>query len=193
MKSTLPDTNPPTYTASEVARILRAKVTEQTLVSWDKACIFRPSFYLDRGTKSDLISAEKRDERIQANGRSQGNPRRRYTYNDLVWLRLLLYVKDHLHLGKVPSPARRGAKILATIKEITKGVCPASSRLLFVGTQGAYLLDEHGIVVYLGDGRQLAMRTILTDAIFAEVRGRIAVLEASRDIRSLPGVGNGVG
>lgn len=175
-----------------MARILKAKVTEQALVSWDKAAIFRPSFYLDRGPKGALLSAVERDERILANGKSQGDPQRRYTYNDLLWIRLFLYVKDHLHHGNVPSPARRGAKIVAAIKEITKGVCPASSRLLFVGTQGAYLLDEHGVIVHLGDDRQLAMRTILTDAIFAEVRGRIAVLEARRDIRSLPTAGNGL-
>jgi len=139
------------------------------------------------------MSAAERDERIQADGKSRGDPRRRYTYNDLLWMRLFLYVKDHLHQGNIPNPARRGAEIVAAIKQITKGTCPASSRLLFVGAQGAYLLDEHGVVIHLGDDRQLAMRTILTDTIFAEVRGRIAVLEASRDIRSLPKAGNGLG
>jgi len=139
------------------------------------------------------MSASERDERIRLDGKSRGDPRRRYTYNDLLWMRLFLYVKEHLHQGSVPNPARRSAEIVAAIKEITKGPCPASSRLLFVGTQGAYLLDEHGVVVHLGDDKQLAMRTILTDAIFAEVRGRIAVLEASRDIRSLPRAGNGLG
>jgi hypothetical protein len=139
------------------------------------------------------MTTAERDERIQTEGKSQGGPRRRYTYNDLLWMRLFLYVKEYLSQGNVPNPARRGAEIVAAIKEITKGACPASSRLLFVGAQGAYLIDEHGVVVHLGDDRQLAMRTILTDAIFAEVKGRIAVLEASRDIRSLPGAGNALG
>jgi hypothetical protein len=53
-------------------------------------------------------------------------------------------------------------------------------------------MDENGAVVHLGDDKQLAMRTVLTEAIFAEVKGRIAVLEASNDIRTLPKAGSGL-
>jgi hypothetical protein len=185
-----PDTSPPTYTAGEVSRILKGKVTEVLLERWDKSGVLRPSFY---HAMSKLLSPSERDAQVLKTGVNQGNPRRRYTYQDLVWLRLFVYVRDHYEAASVPNPGRKSAKVIASIRKLTNNQCPATSRLLFAGRNDVYLIDDQGIAENVGQGGQLAMRTLLTETIFAEVTGRIAVLEASNDIRSLGVIANGRG
>lgn len=187
MKRLPPDTVPPTYTAGEVALILKKKVTEVQLERWDKSRLFRPSYYWADG---HLIPPEERDRRVEAQPYYRGNPRRRYTYHDLVWLRLLVYVKDHYGRVGVPSAGRRSATVVARIRQITGDQCPPAARLFFVGRGDAYLLHDRGIAEHLSDDRQLAMRILLTDTVFAEVEGRIAVLEAMKDIRSIRATGD---
>jgi hypothetical protein len=184
-------TEPQTYTAGEVARILKGQVTEVMLERWDKSGIFRPSFYYDKGAAGGLISASQRDALIENRGaKSRGDPKRRYTYQELVWLRLIIYVKEHFERTDAPNPSRRSAEIVEKIRRITDGPCPPASRLIFIGSRDVYFFDDRGLAEHLSDDRQLAMRTLLTDTVFAEVRGRIAVLEATDDIRSLHLTGN---
>jgi hypothetical protein len=109
----------------------------------------------------------------------------------LVWLRLIIYVKEHFERTDAPNPSRRSAEIVEKIRRITHGPCPPASRLVFIGSRDVYFFDDRGLAEHLSDDRQLAMRTLLTDTVFAEVRGRIAVLEATDDIRSLHLTGNG--
>jgi hypothetical protein len=185
-------TEPQTYTAGEVARILKGEVTEIMLERWDKSGIFRPSFYYDRRSAGGLISASQRDAFIESRGtKSRGDPKRRYTYQELIWLRLIIYVKNHFERTGIPNPSRRSAEIVERIRRITQGPCPPASRLVFIGSRDVYFFDERGIAEHLSDDRQLAMRTLLTDSVFAEVEGRIAVLEATDDIRPFRATGNG--
>jgi hypothetical protein len=138
-----------------------------------------------------LISASQRDALIENRGaKSRGDPKRRYTYQELVWLRLIIYVKEHFERTDAPNPSRRSAEIVEKIRRITDGPCPPASRLIFIGSRDVYFFDDRGLAEHLSDDRQLAMRTLLTDTVFAEVRGRIAVLEATDDIRSLHLTGN---
>lgn len=192
MKRRPSQTEPQTYTSGEVARILKGQVTELMLERWDKSGIFRPSFYYDRTAPGGLISSSQRDTLIENRGaKSRGDPKRRYTYQELVWLRLIIYVKEHFERTDAPNPSRRSAQIVEKIRRITHGPCPPASRLVFIGSRDVYFFDDRGLAEHLSDDRQLAMRTLLTDTVFAEVRGRIAVLEATDDIRSLHLTGNG--
>ena len=54
-----------------------------------------------------------------------------------------------------------------------------------------FLLADGQVAEHLNDNGQLAMRSLLTDTISAEVKGRIAVLEAADDIRALALANNG--
>jgi hypothetical protein len=139
-----------------------------------------------------LITPEQRDAAVVSSKEYRGNPERRYTYHDLVWIRLFLYVKDHYQQTGIPNPGGRSGEIIQRIQKVTGLTCPPTTRLLFVGERDTYLLlDDRGIAEHVSADRQLAMRTLLTDTVFAEIRGRIAVLEATDDIRSLHLTGNG--
>jgi hypothetical protein len=155
----------------------------------DKKGVIRPSYYY-AGTS--LITPEQRDAIILSGKVSRGNPERRYTYHDLVWIRLFIYVKDHYQRTEIPNAGRRSGEIIQRIQRVTGRTCPPTTRLLFVGERDTYLLlDDRGVAEHLSADRQLAMRTLLTDTVFAEIRGRIAVLEATDEIRSLHLTGNG--
>lgn len=177
-----PLTNPPTYTSGEVVRIFKNKVTEVGLERWDKLDFFRPSHYWADDT---LLSRQERDERVKLNPSSRGNPERRYTYHDLVWLRLLIYVKEYYEdIGT--NIRRSGAKSAAVIKAIQKispERCPAAARLFFVDNGDAYLSRDSGTAERLGADGQFAMRILLTDHVVADLDGRISALEANLNIR----------
>lgn len=183
------ETDPPTYTAGEVARIFKGAATEMSLGRWDDSGNLRPSYYYAGGA---LVDAQERDREILVKGRNRGNPERRYTYQDLLWLRLFLYVKDHYENIGVRNAVREAGRVVRAIRNISHEICPSAARVIFLG-RDTYFLDDRGNAERLSDDRQLAMRTFLTDAMFAEVTGRIAVLEARNDIRRLKRVGNGWG
>jgi hypothetical protein len=185
-----PETDPPTYTTGEVTQIFKGKITPVVLERLDKSAVIRPSYYY---AKRSLITPEQRDALILSSKVSRGNPERRYTYHDLVWIRLFIYVKDHYQRAGIPNAGGRSGEIIQRIQRVTGRTCPPATRLLFVGDRDTYLLlDDRGVAEHLSADRQLAMRTLLTDTIFAEVGGRIAVLEASDDIRSLRVTANGL-
>lgn len=188
MKRAPQETQPPTYTAGEVARIFSGEIDPVLLKNWDLSALFRPSYYLE---KDKLMATAERDAHI-FNPSFRGNPRRRYTYQDLVWLQLLIYVKVQFERVGVPNARRKSAKIIASIREITNDQCPSAARLLFVGKTDVYLLlDDREVAQHLGKDNQLAMRALLTGSIFAEVKGRIAVLEAAEEISALNLAGSG--
>jgi len=92
----------------------------------------------------------------------------------------------------VQSASRRSAKIVQWIQGITGDKCPPAARLIFAG-RDTYLLDDRGIAEHLGGKGQLALRVILTDTVFAELRGRIAVLEQDGEIRAVRANADGWG
>jgi hypothetical protein len=174
-----PLTNPPTYTSGEVAKILKNKITEVGLER-DHSGIFRPSHYW---ADEKLLSRQERDDRVKPDPSNRGNPERRYTYHDLVWLRLLIYVKEYYkEIGATRSGAKSAA-IIKAIQKISPERCPAAARLFFVQNGDAYLIRDDSTAERLSDDRQLAMRILLTDRVAAEVDGRISALEANLNIR----------
>jgi hypothetical protein len=104
----------------------------------------------------------------------------------LVWIQLLIYVKLQFERSGVPNAGGRSAKIVSSIREFTNDQCPSTARLLFVGKTDVYLLlEDREAALHLGRDNQMAMRALLTASVFAEVKGRIAVLEAIEQISSL--------
>src|SRR5438046_2963779 len=100
-------TEPPTFTAGEVCSILKGRLDPVSLQRMDLTTLFRPSYYYSTSGEGNLIDPSRRDELVAEGGRSRGDPRRRYTYQDLVWLRLLLYVKDGLVEAGVKRASRQ--------------------------------------------------------------------------------------
>jgi DNA-binding transcriptional MerR regulator len=179
-------TNPPTYTSGEVAKILKNKVTSVSLERWDDSGVFRPSHYW---ANEKLLSREERDDSVRAkpsDKSSRGNPERRYTYHDLVWLRLLIYVKEYYEeLGTIRRSGAKSAAIIKAIQKTNPERCPAATRLFFLQNGDAYLVRDDGTAERLSDDRQLAMRIILTDKVAADVDGRISALEANLNLRAI--------
>jgi len=166
----------------EVARIFAGELDRVLLQKWDSSGVFRASYYLE---KDKLMAVTERNAGA-FDPSFKGNPRRRYTYQDLVWLQLLVYVKIQFEKDRVPNAKRKSAEIIASIREITNDRCPSAARLLFVGKSDVYLLlEDREVAQRLGKDNQLAIRALLTGSTFAEVKGRIAVLEAAEEISAL--------
>jgi DNA-binding transcriptional MerR regulator len=177
------DTSPPTYTAGEVANIFRKEgVTESGLAKWDEAGIFRPTYYYADEAEGRVQSREQRDAGVSAGKKNRGNPRRRYTFHDLLWMRLLFYVREELR--DIPHGSRLPAKVLAELRTLDDTPPPAT-RLVFVG-KDVYVLGERGEATCLTRPGQLAMRQLIEPAALeAEVRGRLHVLADRNEIRQM--------
>jgi hypothetical protein len=177
-----PQTTPVTYTSWEVAAIFQNAVTPASLQSLDIRGHLRPSFYFDSTGDGALIPAGERDLRVQERGRGRGDPGRRYTYLDLVWLRLFIYLKEGFIRAQVPKAVQRAGEILNVVRAQSPDNCPPSWRLSFVG-KNVYLLRDDLTAECLNDG-QLAMTQLLIENAMAEVRGRVEALAAHRKIRA---------
>ena len=180
----VPPTRPPTYTATEVTEIFKGEVAPVHLQKWDESGIFRPSFYAKSESPSGLLTQGERDKKIASLGRSRGDPHRAYTYMDLAWLRIFLFVKQGLKERGTKSPARRAADIVAAIHALGYQSPPHAARLLFVGAQ-VYLVDSERVPRCLTPGNQLPITQLFTDEIVAELDGRIRVLVQHQHIRGI--------
>src|ERR1019366_5865870 len=87
-------TQPPTYTAGEVARLLHGEIDPGGLPSWDRKGLLRPSYYEDPSADSGLVPRAEHDA---GRGRpSRGDRHRRYTFADIVWIRFFLQVRREM-------------------------------------------------------------------------------------------------
>jgi hypothetical protein len=179
----LAETSPPTLTSREVAEVFLGALTSSNLQYLDEQQYLRPTYYFDKTRPGGVISAPERDLHLENVGTSRGNARRRFTYGDLVWIQLLVYVRDRLETAKAARPLQKAGDIVRRLKVKTPEGCPPPSRLVFFG-QDVYLLEE-STVVSLTDG-QLGLTLILTDTVEAEVKGRIDALVALERIRPIP-------
>jgi hypothetical protein len=179
----LGETSPPTLTSEEVAEVFLGAITPSNLQYLDEQQYLRPSFYFSAESLGQVITREERDLALESRQRTRGDHRRRFTYDDLVWIRLLIYVKDGLKSAGVAWPLKKAGDIVHRLKVKAPEGCPPSSRLVFFG-QDVYLLEE-STAVSLTDG-QLVLTQVLTDNVQAEVKGRIDALVALQRIRPIP-------
>jgi hypothetical protein len=177
------ETSPPTLTSEEVAEVFFHSISPSNLQYLDERGYLRPSFYFDSSRPGSVIPSRERDLLRTDVKRSRGDHHRRFTYGDLVLIRLLIYVKDRLKEAKTPLPLKRAGDIVRRLKGRAPEGCPPSSRLIFFG-RDVYLLDE-ATTVSLTDG-QLGLTQILTDSVEGEVKGRIEALVALDRIRPIP-------
>jgi DNA-binding transcriptional MerR regulator len=172
------ETTPPTLASSEVAEVFFGDLSAQNLQYLDEQGYLRPSYYL---AGQQLVDREARDAALDPKNRTHGDARRRYSYEDLVWIRLLIYLRDGLKSARATRPLQRAGAIVRRLRGTEAG-CPQSARLLFFGAD-VYLL-EGDAVISLTDG-QIALRQVVTDHVEAEVRGRIDALVAIQRIRPI--------
>jgi hypothetical protein len=158
-------------------------IKAQALQYLDEQDYLRPSFYFSSQHPGNLMSRSDRDLQLQERTRSRGDARRRFTYEDLVWIRLLVYVKDGLKTAGMTRPLQRAGDIVRRLRSKTPTGCPPPSRLLFFG-RDVYLLDD-AMAVSLTSG-QLGLTQLVTDNVEAEVKGRIDTLIALKKIRAIP-------
>src|SRR5687768_10525249 len=128
-------TDPPTYTSQEVSAVFHGVLTPSALQSLDKRNLLRPSFYHDPKALGGVITKQERDHRVNEVGSSEANPHRRYTYTDLVWIRLFLRVKAEFAKAAVPNPTRRAAEIIAALRDRAGETCPPAWRLVIFGRE----------------------------------------------------------
>lgn len=178
-------TDPPTFTSLEVSQIFRDAITQQDLYQLDGISLLRPTYYFDSKAPGKVITPKERDARITKRGPNRGSPRRRYTYSDLLWISIFIYVKETMLLKSVKNATRRAGEVLAELRKLTNGNCPPASRLLFHGKKDVYFLRDNDIAECLTRPGQPAMAQLLTDKIFADLRGRVTVLAAHGKIRRL--------
>lgn len=164
-----------TFTSAEVVEIFAGYgVSLSTLQSWDRLQIFRPTYYEDA---AGLMSRDRRDAKIRERGAaSRGDPHRAYSYNDLVWLRVLLYVSRKLSERGVASPARRASEVVLAAKGLGYESPPHTARFLFID-QHVYLVDCSAVPQCLTPGNQLPFVQIFACEFSAELEGRMRVLE----------------
>jgi hypothetical protein len=180
----LAETSPPTLTSTEVSAVFFNSIKPQTLQYLDERRYLRPSFYFQAGKPGNLISREDRDLLTQNQGRKRrGDPHRRFTYEDLVCIRLFVYVKERLEVAKAKRAQQTAGDILRVLRERSPHGCPPAGRLIFFGRQ-VYLLEDSAVVSLL-DG-QLVLTQVLTDSVIAEVKGRIETLVSLERIRPIP-------
>jgi len=190
-------TFPPTFTTSEVEKFFKGhfsavKLYRLDMDPLDPACKgpckghFRPAYYYDARVKGGLIAPKARDAQLTATGTSRANSPRRYTFQDIVWLSLLVKLEMALKNAKPPTPNayQRAAVVVSLLRKRFGPKCPSASRVLVV-THDIYLLTDDLRAECLTPKRQgqLAFTPFLTDRIDAEVRGRLVVLADKKDIR----------
>src|ERR1700687_952870 len=179
-----PATTPATFTSWEVAAIFQNAVTLSALQNLDVKGYLRPSFYFDASGERKLIPASERDRLVHDRGKGRGDPGRRYTYLDLVWMRLFIYLKQGFAQARVPKAVQHAGEILRIVRNQSPDNCPPSWRLAFVG-KDVYLLRDDLTAECLSNG-QLAMTQLLIENAMAEVRGRVEALAADQRIRPSP-------
>jgi hypothetical protein len=177
------ETSPQTLTVQEVATAFFNAVTAEQLRYLDRNDYIRPTYYHALGRPGGLITREERDLLIQSRGPQKGDPHRLYNYEDLVWIRLFIYVRDNLRDAGAARAFQRAGVILRDLRRLTPQGCPPPWRLVFFG-EDVYLVEE-AAVRSLTNG-QLVMKQLLTDNIEAEVKGRIDALVALNEIRPIP-------
>jgi hypothetical protein len=145
--------------------------------------------YRDAG---GLITRADRDAKIRAQGPSQGDPHRAYSYNDLVWLRILLYVRAKFREREVASAARRASEVVSAAKGLGYESPPHAARFLFID-QHVYLIDGSPTPQCLTPGNQIPLVQIFACEFSAELDGRMRVLERFKriDKRGRPADGDG--
>lgn len=183
MKRRPAETDPVTYTTGQVSRILGSGLTAQQLIRLDDNRLFAPSYYFDADAAGRVVP---RQNLTSAELEAIDGSRRRYSYQDLIWITLLRYVKNRLMESEVPSPTRRAAEVLQEIQRLFGDRCPSSSRIIFVGPN-AYLLTDEARLTCLTDpaGGQVALTALLLETVDAEVRGRVAVLADLNEVPAL--------
>lgn len=165
-----------TYTTGQVSRIFGDDFSSRALIRLDENGLFRSAYYFDKAAPGRVVARASAAE--DATSQSDAS-RRRYSYQDLVWLALLRYVNNALgnQMPAVPNSMRRAAEIVQQIRSTTGGRCPSSSRLIFVGKVAYLLGDDERLTCLSGPSAgQVALSAVLLEAVDAEVRGRIAVL-----------------
>jgi hypothetical protein len=176
-------TTPATFTSQEVSAIFHSALTPSTLQSLDKRELVRPTFYYDSAADGGLISREERDIRVSSAGLSQADPHRRYTYTDLVWIRLFLRVKGEFATAAVPNPTRRAAEAIQRLRAKAGDTCPPGWRLVIFGKDLYLVTDDFRAESFAQPG-QLGLVQFFETA-HAEVRGRVTALAEHRKIRPL--------
>src|ERR1051325_2310798 len=123
-KRRLAMTEPPTLTSREVAEVFLGGISTADLQYLDEQQYLRPSFYLSRSAPGSLISPPARDAIVRTTGRNRGNNRRRFTYGDMVWIQLLIYVKERLKLAGATLPLKRAGDIVRRLRGNGHDSCP---------------------------------------------------------------------
>lgn len=176
-------TDPPTYTSQEVSAVFHGVLTPSALQSLDKRNLLRPSFYHDPKAQGGVITKEVRDRRVNEVGSSQADPHRRYTYTDLVWIRLFLRVKVEFAKAAVPNPTRRAAEVIAALRSRAGETCPPAWRLVIFGRELYLVTDDMSAESFAHPG-QLGLVQFF-ETVHAEVRGRVTALAEHKKIRAL--------
>lgn len=159
------------------------EVTVQLLARWDATEAFRPSFYEDLGEDGGLIARDLRDLRGRKN---RGDPHRRYTFEDLLWLRIFVRVRARLKGRCVPNATTRASSAIAEIKREAGSRRPDALRLLFLDAD-AYLELEDGRVICVTRPGQLLLEHVSIGAVAEDIHSRLAVLRGLRRLaRAVP-------
>lgn len=174
------DTDPATFTAGEVERLLHGELKAGALPKWDRAAIFRPSFYDDGGAKSGLMPRAAYDAN-QERRRDRGSPHRRYTFSDLVWLRFFLQVKKELGKRKRSSSSRVAARVVDALRGRVGDVPPSPLRLLFVG-RDVYYVGVGGQAECITRPGQRVFTELVVEPSVADLRGRVTLLHSLRGL-----------
>jgi hypothetical protein len=176
-------TDPPTYTSQEVSAVFHGLLTPSALQSLDRRDLLRPSYYYDPNASGGLIPREERDRRVLEAGSSQADPHRRYTYIDVVWIRLFLRVKGEFGKAAVPNPTRRASEVITALRSRAGDTCPPAWRLVIFGRE-LYLVTDDMTAESFGHPGQLGLVQFF-ETVHAEVRGRVTALAEHKKIRAL--------
>jgi len=159
-------------------RLLHDEVSVQVLAQLDARRLFRPSFYEDLDADSGLISVAVRDARAS---RKRGDPHRRYTFEDLLWLRIFVSIHCELKGHRVKGAAKRTAKAIDTLKQHLSGNLPQDARVVVVGSE-VYLVSPRGEVFCATNPGQGILREVVVHTLITDTRARVAVLQTMRSL-----------
>jgi hypothetical protein len=159
-------------------RLLHEEVSVQVLAQLDAKRLFRPSFYEDLDADSGLISVAVRDAR---SSKKRGDPHRRYTFEDLLWLRIFVSIQRELKERRVSGAAKRAAKAVDAIKHHLGGTLPEDARLVVVGAE-VYFVSPRGEAFCATSTGQGALREVVMHTLITDTRARVAVLQTMRSL-----------
>lgn len=172
-------TSPPTFTSHEVSAIFHGAVTPSSLQHLDRTGLLRPSFYFDALHPGNLMPQKERNSASKTKVL-----RRRYSYTDLVWIRLFVSIRDAFSKSGTANCGRQAARAIAAIRASSNETCPPSWRIVLLGRE-LYLIRDDAIAECLTKPGQMGFVELL-ETVEAEVRGRVTALSAHRKIRELP-------